>query len=153
MRHDAGIQWKRAATLLVGIVVALDLAGCDSRASAIRAELSPGELRLFDAGRSLSTQCWTCHDFYGEQNKIGPYLSGVFGRPAGSARFGGYSEAMKGSGVVWNEPTLKRFLANVNGFIPGNNMVAQSVRSASDLEALVFYIERVTAPTAGDGAR
>jgi cytochrome c len=122
-------------------------AGCDGRAREIRASLAPRELQLFDRGQRLSTPCWTCHDLYGEQHKIGPHLSGVYGRRAGDTSFPSYSDALLGSAVVWNDKTLGRFLSNVQGFMPGTTMVSPGVRSQADLQALLFYLERATAPT------
>lgn len=118
-------------------------AGCDSRAREIRAQLSDQELLLFDRGQKVSSPCWACHDFYTEQNKVGPYLSGIYGRKAGTARFPGYSDAMRSSGIVWGPQTLRRFLASPQSAVPGTNMVAPGV-GGSDLEALLFYMDRVT---------
>ena len=69
---------------------------------------------------------------------------GVVGRRAGSVNFPGYSKAMRESGVVWNERSLRAFLLNTNGFIPGTNMVSSGSQSAADIGALVFYLMHVT---------
>ena len=124
-------------------------AGCDGRARAIKAELSPAEVRLFEQGRRAAAGCWACHDIYDTNNKIGPYLSGVFGRPAGSARGFAYSEVLRSSGVVWDDRSLRAFLADVPGYLPGNRMVAPSIRSSQDLQAIVFYLEHATRPVRG----
>ncbi len=120
------------------------LEGCDSRAREIRSELSDGELLLFDRGQKLSSPCWACHDFYGTQNKVGPSLSGLFGRRAGDSAFPGYSQAMRESGISWDRQTLARFLANPQSVVPGTTMVSPGIAARADIEALVFYTERVT---------
>jgi cytochrome c len=125
-------------------MLSLSLLSCGGPEAEIRAGLSAAERETFDRGQRLSTPCWSCHDLYGEQNKVGPYLAGVYGRKAGSANFPGYSEAMKDSGVVWNERSLRAFLLNTNGFIPGTNMVSSGPQSSSDVGALVFYLMHVT---------
>ena len=124
--------------LLIGMLA------CSGPEREIRERLSTGEREHFDRGRRLSTACWACHDLYGEQNKVGPYLAGVFGRRAGSAKFPGYSEAMKQSRVVWDERSLRAFLLDPSGFIPGTTMVAGRPRSMADVGALVFYLQHVT---------
>lgn len=119
---------------------------CAGPEAEIRAQLSERDRETFDRGKSLSTPCWACHDLYGEQNKVGPYLHGLYGRKAGSAAFGGYSEAMKNSPVIWSNDSLERFLLDVGGFIPGTTMNASGPGSRSDIEALVFYLGLVTTP-------
>ena len=54
-------------------------------------------------------------------------LSGsVVGRPAGSlAEFPSYSDALKKAGdggLVWNEETLDKWIADAAGFVPESNM-------------------------------
>ena len=131
------------------LLASLVMAACGGPEAEIRANLSAEERVTFDRGQRLSTPCWSCHDLYGEQNKVGPYLAGVYGRPAGSAKFSGYSKAMKESGVVWNERSLRAFLLNANGFIPGTNMVG-GAQSPAEVGALVFYLKHVTRAGAVD---
>jgi cytochrome c len=133
------------AALIVSLVT-LAAAGCDSRSRAIKAELSPQEAALYDAGRRLSTDCWTCHDLYSETNKVGPTLFGVFGREIGSVPRFPYSQAFEQSQLVWNRQSIRSFLSNVPGFIPGTNMISRSVSSPTELNALVFYLEHATKP-------
>ena len=138
-------QLSRFQVLAVAILVVLPaLAGCDSRAREIRSRLSDPELLLFDRGQKLSSPCWACHDFYGSQNKVGPSLSGLFGRRAGDGSFPGYSQAMRESGIVWDRQTLVRFLANPQAVVPGTTMVSPGLAGRDDLEALAFYTEQVT---------
>ena len=133
----------------LAVLLAAAVPGCDARDREIRAGLSDEELLLFDRGQKVSSSCWACHDFYGTQNKVGPYLSGVMGRRAGSATFPGYSQALRGSGIVWSRATLSSYLRNPQAAVPGTNMVAPGVASPGDLEALLFYIEQATVPTSG----
>ena len=45
------------------------------------------------------------------------------GRKAGTAPgYANYSQALKTSGIVWNEQTLDKFLSNTDALVPGNNM-------------------------------
>lgn len=124
--------------------VLLVLVGCGGPEGEIRKTLTEAERVQFDLGQRLSTPCWSCHDLYGEQNKVGPYLSGLYGRAAGTADFPGYSQAMKASGVVWNERSLRAFLLDPSHFVPGTTMVASGPRNAADVAALVFYLRHIT---------
>ena len=132
--------------ILIVSLVTLAAAGCDSRSSAIKAELSPQDAALYDAGRRLSTDCWTCHDMYSETNKVGPTLFGVFGREIGSVPEFPYSQAFERSKLVWDRQNIGSFLSNVPGFIPGTNMISRSMGNSSDLNALLFYLEHATKP-------
>jgi len=139
---------RRPMTLRNAILFACVLlaVACDSRAREIRSRLSDADLQLFNRGQQLSSPCWSCHDFYGTQNKIGPYLSGIYGRAAAAAEFGGYSDSLRGSMIVWNDRSLKAFLSNPQQTIPGTTMVSPGVESPADLEALLFYMKLATVP-------
>ena len=132
--------------LLAALFCALVCAGCDSRSREIKSRLSPEEAALYDRGRQLSTECWSCHDLYEKNTKVGPHLVGVFGREAGSVPGYPYSEGFARSRIVWDRRTVGAFLSNVPGFIPGTSMVARSVSNPSELRALVFYLEHATRP-------
>lgn len=82
---------------------------------------------------------------------MGPYLAGLYGRRAGSANFPGYSEGMKRSGVIWNERSLRSYLLNPSGFIPGTSMLASGPQNPADAVALVFYLRHVTSAVAPTG--
>jgi cytochrome c len=146
---------KRSFVRVTSLLAAsLFVLACGGPEREIRAQLSPADRNLFDRGQRLSTACWSCHDLYGEQNKVGPYLAGLYGRKAGSANFPGYSEAMRRSGVTWDEASLRSFLLNTHGVIPGTTMVASGPGNSADVAALVFYLKYVTrAVVAGEDSR
>ena len=140
LRMLRGAMWIRVALLTI-LLAGL---GCDSRSREIRSQLSDDELQRFQRGQQVSSPCWSCHDFYGKQNKIGPYLSGVYGRPAGGAEWGGYSPAMRESEIVWSDETLAAYVSAPQQTVPGTTMVSDGVRG-QDLEALLFWMRLVTA--------
>jgi cytochrome c len=133
--------------ITLGLIALFVVSGCGGPEREIRSRLSAAERDLFDRGQRLSTPCWSCHDLYGEQNKVGPYLAGLNGRRAGSANFPGYSASMKRSGVVWDERSLRSYLLNPSAFIPGTTMVASGPGNPVDSSALVFYLMHVTKAT------
>ena len=86
-------------------------------------------------------RCTACHSI--EYNGAGPAHKGVFGRKAGSAPGFGYSKALKDSGVVWNEETLSKWLANPEEFIPGQRMFVQTPDAAERAD-LIAYLKEAT---------
>jgi cytochrome c len=66
-------------------------------------------------GEKVFNRCKACHVVDKEQNKVGPHLVGVVGRPAGSVAGFKYSDAMKNSGKVWDEATLAAYLKDPKG--------------------------------------
>src|SRR5262249_56513258 len=60
-------------------------------------------------GEHEFAKCAVCHA-KDMANGIGPGLSGVIGRHAGSVPGFGYSPAMKKSNIVWDEKTLDAFI-------------------------------------------
>lgn len=137
-------RFRRLVAPLALVLAVAALSACDARVRRIRSRLSDQELTLFDRGIKVASPCWACHDFYGTQNKVGPYLSGLYGRRAGSANFGGYSDALRSTAAVWDDRTLDAFLADPQRFAPGTTMVSRGVPDPADRRALIFYIKQVT---------
>lgn len=69
--------------------------------------------------------CATCHSVQkGDQTpRAGPNLWGIVGRKAAiDNSYTMYSDAIKKSGIVWNEENLNKWLTNSGAFIPGTYM-------------------------------
>lgn len=96
-------------------------------------------------GEKVFRKCKTCHDATSEKKKIGPHLVGLFGRTAGSVEGFTYSKAMIDSGIVWNEETLERYLADPKGAIPGTKMVFAGLKKEDDIENVIAYLKQATA--------
>jgi cytochrome c len=72
---------------------------------------------------AYNNHCRTCHSAKEGDNRLGPSLADIIGAKAGTRPgYAAYSEAMKSSGVVWDEQTLDRFIANPDEVVPNNNM-------------------------------
>ena len=76
------------------------------------------------AGKAaFNNNCRTCHSAKPGDNRLGPALGGIVGAKAGTRPgYGNYSQAMKSSGITWDEQTLDRFIANPEEVVPNNNM-------------------------------
>lgn len=85
--------------------------------------------------------CVGCHSI--GCNKIGPMLGGVIDRPAATAEgYAGYSAALQNAGLAWTREALDAFLANPQGFLPGNGMSGYGrVADAAEREALLDFLE------------
>jgi cytochrome c len=95
-------------------------------------------------GKTVFGRCAACHTTT-EQNKVGPHLSGVLGRTAGTVNGFRYSKAMTESGTVWNEQTLDAFLAAPAKTLPGTSMQV-ALPNAADREDVIAYLKTLTTP-------
>lgn len=93
-----------------------------------------------EKGEKVFNKCKTCHVVEEEKNKIGPHLVGIFGRQAGSVDGFKYSDAMKGSGVVWDDETIAAYLKDPKSYIPGNRMAFAGLRKDEEIADLLAYL-------------
>ena len=97
-------------------------------------------------GMSLFNQCQICHSIGpGAQNKIGPELNGLDGRPAGSAPNFAYSDANKNSGITWNEASFKDYIKDPRAKVPGTKMVFAGIKNEQQVNDLWAYIKQFDA--------
>ncbi len=74
-------------------------------------------------GKRQFAPCTACHTTESDgPNKVGPNLHGIIGRKAGSKSDFTYSDAMKKSGIVWDEQKIDQYLTKPQEFMPGNKM-------------------------------
>ena len=90
------------------------------------------------AGEKVYERCAACHSL--AWDRTGPRHCGLFGRRAGSVEDFAYSDAMKRSGVVWNDRTLDRFLADPPAAMPGTSMGYAGVADARERADLIAYL-------------
>jgi cytochrome c len=94
-------------------------------------------------GEQLYRRCQGCHSI--DANRVGPRHAGLFGRHAGSLDDYNYSDAMRASGVVWDETTLDQFLTAPRKFIPGTKMPFAGIADAQERADLIAYLKQATA--------
>jgi cytochrome c len=93
-------------------------------------------------GAQIFRQCMACHSTEPGEHLTGPSLAHVLDSKAGTAKgFQRYSDALKRSGVTWNDSTLEKWLANPEQFIPGNSMTFPGVRDAQARQDLIAYLK------------
>jgi cytochrome c len=90
-------------------------------------------------GAEVYERCAACHSL--ERDRTGPRHCGLLGRRAGSVPGFGYSDAMRASGITWDESTLDRFLADPMQVVPGTSMGYAGVDDARDRRDLIAYLE------------
>ena len=91
------------------------------------------------AGEAIYSRCVACHAL--AYDRTGPRHCGLFGRRAGSVAGFEYSDAMKGSTIVWNAKTLDRFLADPMAAVPGTSMGYAGVTDRKERADLIAYLE------------
>jgi cytochrome c len=94
--------------------------------------------------RLFNQQCKACHTLdKGGPNTVGPNLYGLFGRKAGSAPYA-YSDAMKGSGIVWDDKTLSEYLKDPKAKVPGTKMTYIGLRQEPQREDMTAFLKKAT---------
>jgi cytochrome c len=119
----------------VAAVVALVLSTC---APGLGAEGDPTR------GEQIYRRCQGCHSI--DANRVGPRHAGLFGRRAGSLDDYTYSDAMRASGIVWDETTLDQFLTAPRKFVPGTKMPFAGIADAQERADLIAYLKKATTP-------
>jgi cytochrome c len=107
------------------------------------ATCAPLALAAGDATRGAKTfrQCMACHSLEPGEHLTGPSLAHVLGREAASAGgFLRYSDALKRSGLRWNEATLEQWLANPAALVPGTNMTFPGIKDPAARQDVIAFL-------------
>ena len=86
-------------------------------------------------------RCTGCHAL--DNEKVGPRLRGVYGRPAASLASFPYSKALRKSGITWDSSTLDKWLTDPDNFIPDNDM-AFRVANPEERAAIIGYLKEIS---------
>jgi cytochrome c len=95
------------------------------------------------AGEKVFNKCKACHQV-GEtaKNAVAPELNGIDGRKAATAEGYTYSDALKGSGITWDEAAFKEFVKNPKAKVPGTKMVFPGLPSETDQANVWAYLSQ-----------
>ena len=100
---------------------------------------------LVAAGETVFRACAACHEIgEGARNRVGPQLNGIYGNDVAAVEGFRYSPALREageSGMVWDDGSLAAYLADPRGFIRGNRMAFQGLRSDEDIAAVIAYMQ------------
>ncbi|MCI0468333.1 MAG: cytochrome c family protein [Beijerinckiaceae bacterium] len=118
------------------ICLAAAAAWAGSVAGAIAGDAAEGE-------KIFAQKCKVCHQIgEGAKNFVGPELNGLSGRKAGAVEGFSYSDAMKASGITWDDATLKEFLTSPKAKVPGTKMIFAGLSKEGDRDNLIAYLSQ-----------
>lgn len=107
-----------------------------------------------DAGKKVFTKCAVCHGIGDTKKPIGPNLTGVIGRTAGTEpdfvakKAAGYSKAMIAAGeggLVWDEAQIAEYITDPKKKVPGNKMAFPGLKQEQDRLDVIAYIKTFSA--------
>lgn len=93
------------------------------------------------AGKTVFIQCQACHSLKPGENRVGPSLHGVIGATAGHVADFRYSDANKGSGIMWTEDKLFDYLKNPRAMVPGTTMAFAGIQDPQKRANLIAYLK------------
>jgi cytochrome c len=91
-----------------------------------------------EAGKLVFNKCKACHQI--DKNLVGPHLSGIVGRKAASVADYNYSDALKKSGITWDEAALDKWLQGPSKDVPGTKMIFPGVKDDTQRANLIAYL-------------
>jgi cytochrome c len=93
-------------------------------------------------GKDLfARRCSGCHAL--DSEKSGPRLRGVLNRKAGTLATFLYSDALRTSGITWDEQALSRWLENPTAVVKDTDMEFR-VTNADERAAIIAYLRTVS---------
>lgn len=93
------------------------------------------------AGRAAFNKCASCHQVGpNAKSGFGPHLTAIIGRPAAAAKDYNYSDAMKKSGLVWNEKNLTAFIKSPSDTVPGTKMRFWGISNEKQIADMLAYL-------------
>lgn len=97
-----------------------------------------------DAGAEVFRKCSGCHQIgHGAEDKIGPHLNGIFGRPAAAHEGYRYSKSMDragNDGLIWTAETLDAYIDNPRALVSKTRMSFRGVKDANDRANVLAYL-------------
>jgi cytochrome c len=113
--------------------------------------LSPAVAQSGDAARGQQDfrACAPCHSLALDRSMTGPSLADLWGRKAGGlSSFERYSEALKASGIIWDDRSLDGWLTDPDQMVPDNEMPFNGIKDARARADLLAFLKEATKPGA-----
>jgi cytochrome c len=93
--------------------------------------------------------CAPCHSLEADRNMTGPSLADLWGRKAGSLpSFDRYSDALKSSGIIWDDRALDGWLTDPQAMVPRNDMPFEGIKDTRVRADLLAFLKKATKPGA-----
>jgi Cytochrome c2 len=112
-------------------------------AAALAASAAYAENRV-ENGAAVFKKCTACHNVERSENRVGPHLVGILGRPAGSLPgYSNYSDVMRAAGekgLRWDEENLTEFLSSPKKYLPGTRMAFAGLKEPQDVRDLILFL-------------
>jgi cytochrome c len=98
-------------------------------------------------GQRQFGDCAACHSVSAEgSGEKGPSLRDIYGQPAGHDPAFGYSEALRASGILWDEKRLDQWLFNPHETLPGTTMSYIGIRNDTRRRNVIAYLVALAVP-------
>ncbi|MBM3523299.1 MAG: cytochrome c family protein [Alphaproteobacteria bacterium] len=107
---------------------------------------APSSAQDLEKGRQSFHKCEACHSLDVGKGKIGPHLSGVFGRVSGTIVEFSYSTALKNAKIVWDEKTMDEYLTAPAKFVKGGKMAFPGLPNEKERKDLIAFLKEATKP-------
>jgi cytochrome c len=93
--------------------------------------------------------CVACHLLEPDRNMTGPSLANLWGRKAGSLpSFDRYSDALRTSGIIWDDRSLDAWLTDPERMVPDNEMPFEGIKDERARTDLLAFLKEATKPGA-----
>src|SRR6267378_3834968 len=115
------------------------------------ASVSPALAQSGDAARGQQDfrACAPCHSLEPDRNMTGPSLANLWGRKAGGLpSFDRYSNALKSSGIIWDDRALDGWLTDPQRMVPDNEMPFEGIDDGRVRADLLSFLKDATKPGA-----
>lgn len=86
-------------------------------------------------------QCAACHTTQPGVNGVGPSLAGIYGTKAGEVPGYVFSDALKNSGLTWDDATLDKWIAGPAKLVPGTRMTFAGLPDPDKRKAVIAYLK------------
>jgi cytochrome c len=91
--------------------------------------------------------CAPCHSLETDRNMTGPSLANLWGRKAGGLpSFDRYSDALKASGIIWDDRSLDAWLTDPEDMVPDNAMPFNGIKDPHARGDLLIFLKQATNP-------